>query len=150
MFVRFEIASKDLVDSLLTRDCEDSDMLSEHVGNLKFAALLGQFANYVVHVLPPFDLILGFELQILSTGTVVLHLTGGSVDLGPRFPGAAIEPVSDISPGGPNPWSYFFACIGDGVRAMCCWISEVRLYTSPKSTTQQSFAVLCSATSDNV
>lgn len=72
VFIELLVSSKNLIDCLLRRYLKDVGVVGDHVDELDGSRLFGQFPNDILLVFPPLDFIVGFEVEILSVGTVKL------------------------------------------------------------------------------
>jgi hypothetical protein len=72
-------------------------MVSDHIGEIDLSGLLGQLADNILLVLPPLDLVLGFQMEIFAHGTVKLSLACLYIDFDSRLARHTIKPISDIS-----------------------------------------------------
>lgn len=84
-------------------------MIVDHVDDSDPPGLLGELTDDILRILPPLDLAIRLDMQVLSAWAVVLSLSCLQVDLDSWFAAVGIEPVGDISACGFDEWS------GEGV-----------------------------------
>ena len=84
-------------------------MIVDHVDDSDPPGLLGEFADDILRILPPLDLAVRLNMQVLSTWAVVLSLACLNIDLDSWFSAVGVEPVGDVSACGFDEWS------GEGV-----------------------------------
>lgn len=92
-------------------------MVVDHIDYPHPSYSLGQLANDVLSILPPFYFAIGVDMQILSCGTVRFPFASIHIHFGPGLPGRAVKPVRDIATCSTDQWQ-------------CQWIRNVVLHES--------------------
>ena len=96
MFIEFEISVEYLSNGLFGRNLEDGAVIVDHVDYSDPPGLLGELADDIFGILPPLDLAIRLNVQVLAAGTVVLSLSGLEIDLYSWFATVGVEPVGDV------------------------------------------------------
>lgn len=80
-------------------------MIVDHIDDSDPPSLLGELPDDILGILPPLDLAIRLNMQVLSTRAVVLPLSCLKIDLDSGFSAVGIEPVGDICACGFDEWS---------------------------------------------
>lgn len=96
MFVELEIPVEYLSNGLFGRDLKDRAVIVDHVDYSDPSRLLGELADDILRILPPLDLAIRVNMQILASRAVVLSLSGLKIDLDSWLAAVVIEPVGDV------------------------------------------------------